>query len=269
LFISCISAVRKNPTAQGIFLISFMNGTDYSSFEVTDSLVKKRKPYKKKEGEMAPFKDRRDAGRKLAQKLSSYAGKPDILVLALPRGGVPVAYEVALALNAPLDVFIVRKLGLPGREELAMGAVASGGVRVLNRDIIRMLSIPDEVINFVAKRELEELQRRETLYRGNRLTSEVRDRTILLIDDGLATGASMRAAIAGLRAQHPARIVVAVPAAAPDICEAFRSEVGGIVCAITPEPFYGVGRWYDDFSQVTDEEVRMLLEEANHQYLYG
>jgi len=246
-----------------------MNGTDYSSFEVTDSLVKKRKPYKKKEGEMAPFKDRRDAGRKLAQKLSSYAGKPDILVLALPRGGVPVAYEVALALNAPLDVFIVRKLGLPGREELAMGAVASGGVRVLNRDIIRMLSIPDEVINFVAKRELEELQRRETLYRGNRLTSEVRDRTILLIDDGLATGASMRAAIAGLRAQHPARIVVAVPAAAPDICEAFRSEVDEIVCAITPEPFYGVGRWYDDFSQVTDEEVRMLLEEANHQYLYG
>jgi len=246
-----------------------MNGTDYSSFEVTDSLVKKRKPYKKKEGEMAPFKDRRDAGRKLAQKLSSYAGKPDILVLALPRGGVPVAYEVALALNAPLDVFTVRKLGLPGREELAMGAVASGGVRVLNRDIIRMLSIPDEVINFVAKRELEELQRRETLYRGNRLTSEVRDRTILLIDDGLATGASMRAAIAGLRAQHPARIVVAVPAAAPDICEAFRSEVDEIVCAITPEPFYGVGRWYDDFSQVTDEEVRMLLEEANHQYLYG
>ena len=218
---------------------------------------------------MSPFKDRRDAGRKLAQKLSAYAVKPDIVVLALPRGGVPVAYEVALALSAPLDVFIVRKLGLPGREELAMGAVASGGVRVLNGDIVRMLSIPEEVINIVTKRELRELQRREELYRGNRPTPEVSERTILLIDDGLATGASMRAAIAGLRAQNPARIVVAVPAAAPEACEAFRTEVDEIVCAITPEPFYGVGRWYEDFSQVTDEEVRMLLEEANHQYLYG
>ncbi len=218
---------------------------------------------------MSPFKDRRDAGRKLAQKLSAYAVKPDIVVLALPRGGVPVAYEVALALSAPLDVFIVRKLGLPGREELAMGAVASGGVRVLNGDIVRMLSIPEEVINIVAKRELRELQRREELYRGNRPMPEVSERTILLIDDGLATGASMRAAIAGLRAQDPARIVVAVPAAAPEACEAFRTEVDEIVCAITPEPFYGVGRWYEDFSQVTDEEVRMLLEEANHQYLYG
>jgi predicted phosphoribosyltransferase len=218
---------------------------------------------------MSPFKDRRDAGRKLAQKLSAYAVKPDIVVLALPRGGVPVAYEVALALSAPLDVFIVRKLGLPGREELAMGAVASGGVRVLNGDIVRMLSIPEEVINIVAKRELRELQRREELYRGNRPMPEVSERTILLIDDGLATGASMRAAIAGLRAQDPARIVVAVPAAAPEACEAFRTEVDEIVCAITPEPFYGVGRWYEDFSQVTDEEVRMFLEEANHQYLYG
>ncbi|HET6823454.1 MAG TPA: phosphoribosyltransferase [Anaerolineales bacterium] len=218
---------------------------------------------------MSPFKDRRDAGKKLAQKLSAYSGKPDILVLALPRGGVPVAYEVALALSAPLDVFIVRKLGLPGREELAMGAVASGGVRVLNGDIVRMLSIPEEVINIVVKRELRELQRREELYRGNRPTPEVRERTILLIDDGLATGASMRAAIAGLRAQNPARIVVAVPAAAPEACEAFQAEVDEIVCAITPEPFYGVGRWYEDFSQVTDEEVRMLVEEANRQHLYG
>lgn len=218
---------------------------------------------------MSPFKDRRDAGKKLAQKLSAYSGKPDILVLALPRGGVPVAYEVALALSAPLDVFIVRKLGLPGREELAMGAVASGGVRVLNGDIVRMLSIPEEVINIVVKRELRELQRREELYRGNRPTPEVRERTILLIDDGLATGASMRAAIAGLRAQNPARIVVAVPAAAPEACEAFQAEVDEIVCAITPEPFYGVGRWYEDFSQVTDEEVRMFVEEANRQHLYG
>lgn len=218
---------------------------------------------------MTPFKDRRDAGRKLAQKLAAYTGKADLLVLALPRGGVPVAYEVALALNAPLDVFIVRKLGLPGREELAMGAVASGGVRVLNGDIVRMLSIPEEVINIVVKHELQELQRREELYRGNRPPPEVRERTILLIDDGLATGASMRAAIAGLRAQHPARIVVAVPTAAPQVCEAFRAEVDEIVCAMTPEPFYGVGRWYEDFSQVTDDEVRVLLEEANHQYLYG
>ena len=223
----------------------------------------------RKEGEMAPFKDRRDAGRKLAQRLSRYAEQPKILILALPRGGVPVAYEVARALGARLDIFIVRKLGLPGHEELAMGAVASGGVRILNRDIIRMFSIPDEVINFVVKRELQELQRREKLYRGNRPGPEVRDQTVILIDDGLATGASMRAAITGLRAQGPARIVVAVPAAAPEVCEAFREEVDEIVCAITPEPFYGVGRWYEDFTQVTDEEVKVLLEEASHQFLYG
>lgn len=217
---------------------------------------------------MAPFKDRRDAGRKLAQKLSAYAGQSNLLILALPRGGVPVAYEVALALNAPMDIFIVRKLGLPGREELAIGAIASGGIRVLNSDILRMLSIPEEVMNFVVKREAAELQRREKLYRGNRPFPEVRDHTVVLIDDGLATGASMRAAIAGLRAQGPARIVIAVPTAAPDVCDAFRSEVDEIVCAVTPEPFYGVGRWYEDFSQVTDEEVRILLEEANRQFLY-
>lgn len=222
-----------------------------------------------KEGKMAPFKDRRDAGRKLAQKLASYAGQPNLLILALPRGGVPVSYEVAVALNAPLDIFIVRKLGLPGREELAIGAIASGGVRVLNRDIIRALSIPDEVIKFVASRELAELRRREKLYRGDRPSPDVRDRTVILIDDGLATGASMRAAVSGLRAQSPARIVVAVPAAAQDVCDAFQSEVDDVVCAFTPEPFYGVGRWYEDFSQTTDEEVRILLEEANRQFLYG
>jgi putative phosphoribosyl transferase len=222
-----------------------------------------------KEGKMTPFRDRRDAGRKLAQKLSAYAGHPHALILALPRGGVPVAYEVARALTILLDIFIVRKLGLPGREELAIGAIASGGVRVLNNDIIRMLSIPDEVINFVVKRELQELQRREALYRGERSLPEFRDRTVILIDDGLATGASMRAAVAGLRAQHPARIVVAVPAAALETCDAFQTEVDEVVCAITPEPFYGVGRWYEDFSQVTDEEVRILLQEANRQFLYG
>jgi putative phosphoribosyl transferase len=222
-----------------------------------------------KEGGMIPFKDRRDAGRTLAQKLTPYAGQPDLLILALPRGGVPVAYEVARALNAPLDIFLVRKLGLPGREELAIGAIATGGVRVLNRDIIRTLSIPDEVINFVARREIQELQRREQLYRGDRPALEVRDRTIIIIDDGLATGASMRAAVAGLRAHHPARIVVAVPIAAENVCEAFRTEVDEIICAITPEPFYGVGRWYENFSQITDQEVRILLVKANRQFLYG
>jgi predicted phosphoribosyltransferase len=218
---------------------------------------------------MIPFRDRRDAGKKLAQKLSAYAGRPDVLIVALPRGGVPVAYEVALALNASLDILIVRKLGLPGQEELAIGAIASGGIRILNGDIIRTLSIPEEVINFVVKREIEELQRREKLYKGNRPSLDVRDHTVILVDDGLATGASMRAAVAGLRTQHPARIVVAVPAAAPEVCDAFRSEVDELVCAITPEPFYGVGRWYKDFSQVTDAEVRVLLEEANRQSLYG
>jgi putative phosphoribosyl transferase len=218
---------------------------------------------------MAPFRDRRDAGKKLAQKLSTYAGRQDVLVLALPRGGVPVAYEVARALTAPLDIFLVRKLGLPGREELAIGAIASGGIRVLNQDIVRMLSIPDEVINFVAKSELQELQRRESLYRGSRPFPEVRDRTVILIDDGLATGASMRAAVSGLRAQHPARIVVAVPAAASQVCDAFKAEVDEVICAITPDPFYGVSRWYEDFSQVTDEEVRNLLQEANQQLSYG
>lgn len=218
---------------------------------------------------MVPFKDRRDAGKKLAQKLAAYAGQQNGLILALPRGGVPVAYEVALALAIPLDIFIVRKLGVPGREELAFGAIASGGIRVLNGDVVRMLSIPDEIINFVAKRELQELRRRETLYRGNRPFPEVRDRTVILIDDGLATGASMRAAVAGLRTQHPARIVIAVPTASPEACEAFRLEVDEVVCAITPELFYGVGRWYEDFSQVMDEEVRVLLEEANRQILYG
>jgi putative phosphoribosyl transferase len=218
---------------------------------------------------MAQFRDRRDAGRILAQKLLAYTNRPDVIVLALPRGGVPVAYEVARELNAPLDILIVRKLGLPGHEELAIGAIASGGIRVLNHDITRALNIPKEMINIVAERELKELQRREHNYRGDRPPPEVRDRTVILIDDGLATGASMRAAVAGLRAQHPARIVVAVPTAAPETCEAFEFEVDEIVCAMTPEPFYGVGRWYEDFSQTTDQEVRSFLQEANQQLLHG
>jgi putative phosphoribosyl transferase len=218
---------------------------------------------------MDRFKDRRDAGRILAQNLSAYAGQTDVIVLALPRGGVPVAYEVSLALNAPLDIFLVRKLGLPGREELAIGAIASGGIRVLNEDIIRVLSVPEEVINMVARNELQELERREHHYRGNRPAPEVRDRKVILIDDGLATGASMRAAVVGVRAQHPARIVIAVPAAAPELCNAFQFEVDEMVCGMTPEPFYGLSRWYEDFSQTTDAEVRMFLEEANHQLLHG
>lgn len=225
-------------------------------------------PQSTKEGKMARFKDRRQAGRILARKLSAYAGQTDVIILALPRGGVPVAYEVAIALNAPLDIFLVRKLGLPGREELAIGAIASGGVRVLNNDIIRALNVPEEVINIVAQRELQELGRREQLYRGDRPAPEVRGRKVILIDDGLATGASMRAAVVGVRAQHPAGIVIAVPAAAPEACDVFQFEVDDMVCVMTPEPFYGLSRWYEDFSQTTDEEVRMFLEEANHQLLH-
>jgi predicted phosphoribosyltransferase len=218
---------------------------------------------------MSAFRDRRDAGRKLAQALSHYAGRSDVTIFALPRGGVPVAYEVALTLNAPLDIFIVRKLGLPGREELAIGAIGSGGVRVLNEDVIRILNVPAEIINIVAQRELQELQRCEHLYRGNRIAPEVRDRTVILIDDGLATGASMRAAVIGLRAQHPARIVIAVPTAAREVCDAFQFNVEEMVCLTTPQPFNGVSRWYEIFSQVDDEEVRTLLEEANRQLLQG
>ena len=218
---------------------------------------------------MERFTDRKDAGRILAQKLSAYAKQTDVIVLALPRGGVPVAYEVAIALHAPLDIFLVQKLGLPGRDELAIGAIASGGIRVLNDDIIRVLSVPEEVINIVARKELQELQHREHTYRGNRSAPEIRDHKVILVDDGLATGASMRAAVLGVRAQHPTRIVIAVPTAAPELCNAFEFEVDEIICGMTPEPFYGLSRWYEDFSQTTDAEVRMFLEEANHQLLYG
>jgi predicted phosphoribosyltransferase len=211
---------------------------------------------------MAPFHDRRDAGRQLAQKLAGYANRLDVIVLALPRGGVPVAYEVALALHAPLDIFLVRKLGLPGQEELAIGAIASGGVQVLNHDIVRALQIPQTVIEGIARRELQELERREHMYRGDRPAPELRDHTTILIDDGLATGASMQAALKGLQMLNPTRIVIAVPTAAAEICEAFQPLVDEVVCVSTPFPFVGVGRWYKDFSQTTDEEVKMLLQEA-------
>ena len=212
---------------------------------------------------MVPFKDRRDAGKKLAQDLKEYANQENVVVLALPRGGVPVAYEVAKALNAPLDIFIVRKLGVPGREELAMGAIASGGVMVLNREVVRALHIPKNVIDAVARQEQQELERREALYRGDQARQPLDGKTAILIDDGLATGASMRAAVAGLRQHNPNKIVVAVPTAAPETCEQFENEVDQVVCAVTPEPFYGVGMWYEDFSQTSDEEVRDLLEEEN------
>ena len=205
------------------------------------------------------FRDRRAAGRLLAAKLARYAERPDVVVLALPRGGVPVAYEVARALGAPLDVFVVRKLGLPGHEEVAMGAVATGGVRVLNEQITRALAIPEHVIDAITAREQEELARRERVYRGDRPPLDVRGRTVILVDDGLATGATMQAAVQALRQQQPARIVVAVPTAAPETCEALRAKVDDVVCAVTPDPFYAVGLWYDDFSQTTDDEVRELL----------
>jgi putative phosphoribosyl transferase len=210
-----------------------------------------------------PFANRLEAGRKLATKLSAYADCPNLLVLALPRGGVPIAYEVARALHAPLDVFIVRKLGVPWNEELAMGAIATGGVRVLNQEIIDHGDIPGWVVDDVAKREQEELERRERLYRGDRPAADIRDRMIILVDDGLATGSTMRAAAIALRQMKPVKIVVAVPVSPPETCEAFRSEVDEVICAITPEPFIAVGAWYSDFSQTSDEEVRQLLEQTS------
>ena len=212
--------------------------------------------------EQERFRDRRDAGRQLAEKLSAYANRPDVLVLGLPRGGVPVAYEVAKVLNAPLDVFLVRKLGVPGHEELAMGAIASGSVRVLNKNVVQSLRLSDQTIEAVAAAEQRTLVRRERVYRGDRPRLAVRDQTVILVDDGLATGATMRAAVVALRQQQPKRIVVAVPVAAPETCDEFRAEVDDIVCAITPPLFYAVGLWYQDFSQTSDEEVRALLEHA-------
>ncbi|HEX3523700.1 MAG TPA: phosphoribosyltransferase [Stellaceae bacterium] len=205
------------------------------------------------------FRNRTDAGRRLAEKLAAYANRADVLILALPRGGVPVGGEVARTLGAPLDVFLVRKLGVPGYEELAMGAVATGAIRVLNDEIVRGLGISEHEIDATVARELQELARRERLYRGDRPPPDVADRTVILVDDGLATGATMRAAIHALRQQHPARIVVAVPTASPDTCEALKAEADDVICAMTPEPFFAVGHWYEDFTQTTDDEVRLLL----------
>jgi predicted phosphoribosyltransferase len=205
------------------------------------------------------YRDRIDAGKQLALRLSNYANRDDVLVLALPRGGVPVAFEVAKALHAPLDIFLVRKLGVPGHEELAMGAISTGGVRVLNDDVVDYLRIPGDVIDAVAADELRELERRELAYRGDRPEPEVRCKTVILIDDGLATGSTMRAAVKALRQQDPARIVVAVPISAAQTCDEYRMGVDEIICAQTPEPFMGVGMWYGDFSQTTDQEVSEIL----------
>lgn len=208
------------------------------------------------------YRDRRHAGAELGRALQAYAERDDVLVLALPRGGVPVGYEVARALGAPLDVFVVRKLGVPGHEELAMGAIASGGVRVLGEQVIRMLGIDAAAVDSVAMREQAELHRREHAYRGDRGPLDVRDRVVIVVDDGLATGSTMRAALQALRRLEPARLVAAVPVAAHESCEALRGEADEIVCAQTPLYFRGVGQWYDDFSQTSDAEVRELLAAA-------
>lgn len=210
----------------------------------------------------AGFRDRREAGRFLAQQLGDYADRSDVLVLALPRGGVPVAYEVATWLHAPLDIFLVRKIGMPGHEELALGAVASGGITVWNEDMLRAMWIPPDLLESLRARELRELERRDALYRADLPPPNVTGRTVILIDDGLATGATMRAAVAALRVAGAARIVVAVPVGSREACEEFRAEVDQTVCGIMPEPFLGVGRWYGDFSQTSDDEVRESLSHA-------
>ena len=206
-----------------------------------------------------PFHDRFEAGRMLASLLTAYANWPDAIVLGLPRGGVAVAYEVARALHLPLDVFIVRKLGVPGQDELAMGAIASGGVRVLNHAVINALGLGQAEIDQVIRREEQELRRREQQFRGERPPLQLKGKTVIVVDDGLATGATMWAAVAAIRQRGPAKIVMAVPVAAPAECEAFRQIADEVVCAVTAEPLHAVGLWYEDFPQLTDEEVRALL----------
>jgi putative phosphoribosyl transferase len=207
------------------------------------------------------FANRREAGQTLAQRLQAYKGRNDVVVLALPRGGVPVAFEVARELGAPLDVFVVRKLGVPAHRELAMGAIASGGVRILNDDVVRWYGIPTAAIDAVAREEQSELERRERLYRADLPPLDLRGRVVLLIDDGLATGSTMKAAVEAVRLHQPSRIVVAVPVGSPETCQEFSEVADEIVCARTPQPFSAVGQWYRDFSETSDDEVRTLLRE--------
>jgi putative phosphoribosyl transferase len=211
-----------------------------------------------------PFRDRRQAGRALAEQLAHYYGRPNLLVLALPRGGVAVGFEVAHALQAPLDVFVVRKLGFPGHEEYAMGAIASGGVRVMNP--MTGITVPPDELAAVVEREQDELVRRERLYRGDRPPVDVRGRTVIVVDDGLATGSTMRAAVLAIRQQHPARLTVAVPVGAPDTCQQLRDEADEVVCAAMPQPFRAVGLWYQEFPQASDDEVHDLLEAARREH---
>ena len=212
---------------------------------------------------MKRFADRTEAGRQLAERLGEYSERDDVIVLGLPRGGVPVAAEVARALDAPLDAFLVRKLGVPGREELAFGAIALGGARVLNRDVVASLGIGEETMESVAQREQAELERRAEAYRGSTEPPDVRGRTAILVDDGLATGASMRAAVEAVRALGPERVVVAVPTAARETCAQLEQHVDEVVCLLTPEPFFAVGLWYRDFSETTDDDVRAALAAAS------
>ena len=206
-----------------------------------------------------PFRDRVEAGELLARKLADYRDRDDVVVLALPRGGVPVAREVARALGVPFDVYVVRKLGVPGHEELAMGAIATGGVRQINRDVVDALGIPGTVIDAVARREQLELERREQAYRGDRGALSLENKIVVLVDDGLATGSTMRAAVMAARQQQPAQIIVAVPVGAPSTCADLAAEADSVVCVRTPDPFVAVGLWYRDFTPTTDREVRALL----------
>jgi putative phosphoribosyl transferase len=205
------------------------------------------------------YRDRIDAGQQLASLLTPYANRDDVVVLALPRGGVPVAREVSRALGVPFDVYVVRKLGVPGHEELAMGAIATGGVRQVNRDVVDALGIPANVIDAVAAREQRELERREREYRGDRMPLPLANRTVILVDDGLATGSTMRAAVMAVRQQHPARVIVAVPVGAASTCADLATEADDVVCVRMPDPFVAVGLWYRDFTPTTDHEVRTLL----------
>lgn len=208
------------------------------------------------------FKNRMQAGELLAYRLAAYTGRPDVIVLALPRGGVPVGFAVANKLEVPLDILLIRKLGLPGQEEYAMGAIASGGTRILQDEVLRNLKISDRVIERVTQRELHEIHRREKLYRGHRLAPQLQNRVVILVDDGLAVGSTMQVAVQVVRKANPARVIVAVPVAAPEAYKKLKPKVDEIICMSTPEPFYAVGMWYKNFGQTTDEEVKRLLHEA-------